>query len=99
MKGDFPYVEQYCLSQMHLLPSRFGFTNLLTDLIPILEKEWKLLKLLTSWCLAIWFSVLDEVNVAAVLGLINIDDIINHIKENPDYVEQVITGRSDNLEL
>lgn len=37
--------------------------------------------------------ILDEVNVAAKLGLISVDDILALIKEKPKAVELVLTGR------
>ncbi|MDO8691801.1 MAG: cob(I)yrinic acid a,c-diamide adenosyltransferase [Dehalococcoidia bacterium] len=37
--------------------------------------------------------IIDEINVAAKLGLISVDDILNLIKEKPKQVELVLTGR------
>ncbi len=37
--------------------------------------------------------ILDEINVALDFGLINLDDVLKLIREKPDHVELILTGR------
>jgi cob(I)alamin adenosyltransferase len=37
--------------------------------------------------------VLDEVNVASAWGLVPVEDVMNLIKEKPEHVELILTGR------
>lgn len=37
--------------------------------------------------------VLDEVNVAAGMGLVNVDDVVDMVKARPEHVEVLLTGR------
>ena len=37
--------------------------------------------------------IIDEANIAIDLGLINVDDVVETLKNKPDNVEVVLTGR------
>ncbi|MEM2118729.1 MAG: cob(I)yrinic acid a,c-diamide adenosyltransferase, partial [Candidatus Bathyarchaeia archaeon] len=38
--------------------------------------------------------VLDEVNVAADLGLVEVEDVLGLVRKKPKHVELVLTGRN-----
>ena len=43
--------------------------------------------------------ILDEVNVAIYFGLVSLDEVLSLIKEKPEHVELVLTGRKAPREL
>ncbi len=43
--------------------------------------------------------ILDELNIATALGIIDVDDVVNTIKNKPDRMEIVLTGRDANQKI
>jgi cob(I)alamin adenosyltransferase len=37
--------------------------------------------------------VLDEINVASAWGLVSVDDVVKLVREKPEHVELILTGR------
>ena len=99
MKGDYPYGEQVILAQLpNVSFSRFGFVSFVDkNNIKDEEKEEarKALQTAREAMLSGDYDVvvLDEVNIAAAWKLIDIDEVINLIKEKPPGVELILTGR------
>jgi len=99
MKGDFPYGERKILS---------GFPNITLAVFGRLDfvdpnnpeeidkvEAGKALKLAREVVRSGKYDlvVLDEVNVASAWGLISVDEVIELIKEKPEHVELILTGR------
>ncbi len=99
MKGEFPYGEQKTLA---ILPNvtfdRFGFKSFVNpDNIKPAEKQQaaRALEAARKAMLSKKFDVvvLDEVNVAVSWKLIDIEDVVKMIKDKPENVELILTGR------
>jgi cob(I)alamin adenosyltransferase len=99
MKGEFPYGEQKTLA---ILPNvtfdRFGFKSFVNpDNIKPAEKQQavRALEAAREAMLSKKFDVvvLDEVNVAVSWKLIDIEDVVKMIKDKPENVELILTGR------
>lgn len=99
MKGDYAYGEYKILASLpNVEISKFGFRTLIdpADIKPE-EKEQAVLALaaareaVTSGRYDL--VVLDEVNVALGFKLIELEDVISLIREKPDHVELILTGR------
>jgi cob(I)alamin adenosyltransferase len=99
MKGDYPYGERKALA---LLPNisiaRFGSLEFVDPAnVKPEEKEQARLALENAQgavrCGDFDVVILDEVNVAAAWNLIDVKDVIRLIKEKPDEVELILTGR------
>ena len=43
--------------------------------------------------------ILDELNIAIALGIVDVDDVVETIKNKPDRMEIVITGRNANQKI
>ena len=43
--------------------------------------------------------ILDELNIATALGIIDVDDVVDTIKNKPDRMEIVLTGRDANQKI
>lgn len=43
--------------------------------------------------------ILDEINIAIALGIVDLDDVINVLKNKPDGMEIVLTGRDANPKI
>jgi cob(I)alamin adenosyltransferase len=99
MKGDFPYGEQRILSELSGVTfDRFGFQDFVDpNNVKPEEKEEarKALGAARKAMLSLKYDVviLDEVNVATAWKLINLDDVIKLVREKPEKVELVLTGR------
>ena len=99
MKGDYPYGEYSTLSQLpNIEVSSFGFRHL-TDPANIKPEEIEQVKLALDTARKAVFSgnfdliILDEVNVAIALKLIELDEMVKLIKDKPPHVELILTGR------
>jgi cob(I)alamin adenosyltransferase len=99
MKGDFPYGEQKILCRLpNCTVERFGFQEF-TDPAHVKPEEKaearKALDAARKAMLSQKYDVviLDEANVAAAWKLIDVDNLIKLIKDKPDNVELIITGR------
>jgi cob(I)alamin adenosyltransferase len=99
MKGDYPYGEQKTLA---LLPNvsvaRFGSLEFVDPAnVKPEEKEQARLALQDAGKAVqsgrFDLVILDEVNVAAAWNLIDVKDVMRLIKEKPENVELILTGR------
>lgn len=99
IKGGFDYGELYSVKHLPNIELRaFGRGEFVTQ-VPPDEKDVKLAG--EAFALAEkvvksgeWdFVVLDEVNVAVHLGLLDVKDVVRLVKEKPAHVELVLTGR------
>ncbi len=105
MKGDYPYGEWKTLSKLpDVTIARFGFQTFTdpTNVKP--EEKEEAQKALTAAREAMFSNkydiiVLDEINVAVAWKLIELNDVINLIKEKPPSVEIILTGRYADKEL
>jgi cob(I)alamin adenosyltransferase len=99
MKGDYPYGEQSILSQLPGVSFfRFGQMSFV-DPQNIKEEERQqadeALKVAREAMLSGKYDVvvLDEVNIAAAWGLVGVGEVVNLIREKPEGVELILTGR------
>ena len=99
MKGDYPYGEFNTLSKLpNVDVASFGFRHL-TDPANIKPEEIEQAKLALSAARKAVLSgkydliVLDEINVALALKLIELDEVIKLIGDKPSRVELILTGR------
>jgi len=99
MKGDYPYGEYETLSRLpNVEVASFGFREL-TDPDNIKPEEIEQARLALSAGREAVLSgnydlvVMDEVNVALALKLIELDEVMSLIKEKPQNVELIMTGR------
>ena len=99
MKGDFPYGEQKVLSELPGVTfDRFGFQDFVdpSNVKPEEKEEArKALEAARKAMLSLKYDVviLDEVNVATAWKLIGLNDVIKLVREKPEKVELVLTGR------
>lgn len=105
MKGDYPYGEFSILSKLSNVDvANFGFRHF-TDPNSIKPEEIEQAKLALSAAREAVLSggydlvVLDEVNVALAFKLIELDEVIRLIKDKPQNVELILTGRYADTEL
>ena len=105
MKGDYPYGEFNTLSKLpNVDVASFGFRHL-TDPADIKPEEIEQAKLALSTAHEAILNgnydlvVLDEVNVALALKLIELDRVIGLINDKPRNVELILTGRYAETEL
>jgi cob(I)alamin adenosyltransferase len=99
MKGDYPYSEQKVLSKLSNVSfMRFGQTSFV-DPLNIKEEERQQASEALKAAREAMLSgendlvVLDEVNVASAWGLVKVEDVVNLIREKPEEVELILTGR------
>lgn len=99
MKGPFPYGEQKTLSKLpNVTFDRFGFETFCDPAnVKPAEKE-QAQKALAAGREAMLSGkydvvILDEVNVATAWKLIDIEEVIRLVKDRPDNVELILTGR------
>lgn len=99
MKGSFPYGEQKTLSQLtNVTFKKFGFEKFCdpTNVKP--EEKEQAQDALSAAREAMLSGdydmvILDEVNVAAGWKLIDISQVVQLIKDKPENVELILTGR------
>ena len=99
MKGNYPYGEQKVLSQLpNVSLSKFG-QDYFIDPANIKEEEREQARQALEEAYQALTSgkydliVLDEVNLAAAWGLVEVEDIVELIQERPEEVELILTGR------
>jgi len=99
MKGEYPYGEQAVLSKLpNIRIQRFGFLEF-CDPNNVKEEEREQARLALRASREAMLSgqydvvVLDEVNVAAAWKLIGVEDVLSLVKERPQKVELILTGR------
>ena len=105
MKGDYPYGEWNILSK---LPNgsivRFGF-DAFTDPANVKPEEIEQAKQALTAAREATLSgnydlvVLDEVNIAVVWKLVELDEVVKLINDKPQNVELILTGRHADKEL
>ena len=99
MKGKFPYGEQKALAKFpNVTFSVFGsldFVNPRNVREKDREEARKALQAAKDAMMSGKYDlvILDEVNVAAAWGLIGVEDVLNLMKDKPDSVELILTGR------
>ena len=105
MKGDYPYGEYSTLSKLpNVGMASFGFRHL-TDPANIKPEEIEQARLALSAAREAVLSgnydlvVLDEVNVALSLKLIELDEVLKLIGDKPSNVELILTGRYADSEI
>jgi len=105
MKGSFPYGEQKTLSQLpNVTFVRFGPETFVDPNNVTKADKKEATKALNAARKAILSNdydivILDEINVAAAWKLIDIDEVIKLIREKPEKVELILTGRYANDKL
>ncbi len=99
MKGDYPYGEQEALSNIpNVAVAVFGFQDFCDpNNVTEAEKEEarKALAKAREAMLSGQYDlvVLDEVNIAAAWGLVEVDKVVELIHDRPEDVELILTGR------
>jgi cob(I)alamin adenosyltransferase len=105
MKGDYSYGEYSTLARLpNVDVTSFGFRSL-TDPANIKPEEIEQARLALAAAREAVLSgnydlvVLDEVNVAVDFKLLQLEDVMQLIKDKPDHVELILTGRYANARL
>ncbi len=105
MKGDYSYGEYSTLARLPNVDfTSFGFRHL-TDPANIKPEEIEQARLALAAAREGVLSgnydlvVLDEVNVALNFKLLELEDVIQLIKDKPYHVELILTGRYANARL
>ena len=105
MKGDYPYGEFGILPELpNVDVASFGF-RYLTDPANIKPEEIEQAKQALSTAREAMLSgkydlvVLDEVNIAAAWKLIEVDEVARLIREKPQNVDLILTGRYADAKL
>ena len=99
MKGKFPYGEQKILASFpNVTLAIFGRLTFVDPKNPEEVDKEEARKAFEAGREAMLSGkydlvVLDEVNVASAWGLVSVNDIIGLIKEKPEHVELILTGR------
>lgn len=99
IKGGFDYGELYIVDKLpNLTLKAFGQGKFITD-VPASPKDVKLAEEALALAEKVVNSgeydivILDEINVALHLRLINIEKVVKLVKNKPSHVELVLTGR------
>jgi len=99
IKGGFDYGELYIADKLpNLKLTAFGRGRFVTDVSPH-EEDVKLAKKAFELAKEVVQSgeydmvILDEINVALNLKLVNIDETLRLIRNKPKHVELILTGR------
>jgi cob(I)alamin adenosyltransferase len=105
IKGGFDYGELYAVKHLPNLELKaFGQGKFVTQTPPS-GKDVGLAKEAFTLAKQVVKSgeydvvVLDEINVAVHLGLLNVKEIVNLVKNKPAHVELVLTGRYASKEI
>ena len=105
MKGDYDYGEYKTLSGLpNVDVSRFGFRSF-TDPANVKPEEIEQAKLALAAAREAVLSnkydlvVLDEVNVALSFHLIELDEVVQLVRDKPPHVELILTGRNADTRL
>lgn len=105
MKGNYPYGEQQTLSRLpNVTISNFGKPGFV-DPHNVQEEDRKEAKRALAAAREAMLSgnydlvVLDEVNIAAAWGLVELDEVVRLIEDKPETVELILTGRYADAKL
>jgi cob(I)alamin adenosyltransferase len=99
MKGEYPYGEQKTLALLpNISVARFGSLEFVDPAKVQPEEKEQAQLALEDAQQAVQSSqfdlvILDEVNVAAAWKLIEVNDVVRLIREKPEGVEIILTGR------
>lgn len=99
MKGDFPYGEQKIISELsNVTFQRFGFQDFVDPANVKPEEKEEARKALGAARKAMLSQkydvvILDEVNVAIAWKLVDIEGVIKLVRDRPEKVELILTGR------
>ncbi len=105
MKGEYPYGEQKTLGLLpNITVARFGSLEFVDpNQIKPEEKEQARLAMENARIAAqsghFDLVILDEVNVAAAWKLIDVEDVLRFIREKPENLEVILTGRHASPEV
>jgi len=105
MKGDYPYGERNTLSKLpNVNIASFGSGNFVNpaDIKPEdIEQARQALAKAREAMLSGKYDlvVLDEVNVAVAWKLVELDEVLKLIKDKPNNVELILTGRNADAKL
>jgi cob(I)alamin adenosyltransferase len=105
MKGEYPYGEQKTLALLpNISMARFGNLEFVDPANVKPEEREQARLALENARIAVQSGhfdlvILDEVNVAAAWNLIDVKDVMRFIKEKPDNVELILTGRYADKDL
>ena len=105
MKGDYSYGERSVLSKLPNIKMVSFKKKGFTDRANIKPEEKKQARLALTAAREAMLSgsydlvVLDEVNIAAAWKLIELDDVVKLIRDKPQNVELVLTGRGADAKL
>jgi len=99
IKGGFDYGELYIVKRLpNLKLEAFGRGRFVTE-VPPTKEDVKLAKEALALAREVVSGgeydvvILDEINVALSLKLIGVDEVTDLIRDKPDHVELVLTGR------
>ena len=105
MKGDYPYGERNILSKLpNVTMASFGSLEFV-DPANVKPEEIEQAKLALAAAREAMLSgnydlvVLDEVNVAVALKLVELDEVVRLIEDKPKNVELILTGRQADTRL
>jgi len=105
MKGSYPYGELNILTKLpNVHIATFGFIDF-TDPTNVKPEEKEQAKQALAAAREAMLSgnydlvVLDEVNLAASWNLVEVDEVVKLIKDKPQNVELILTGRRADIEL
>jgi cob(I)alamin adenosyltransferase len=105
MKGEYPYGEQQVLSRLpNVSFSRFGHEHFV-DPAKIKPEEREQAEKALEKAREVMLSgqydlvVLDEVNIAVAWGLVGLEQVLELLREKPERVELILTGRHAPPEL
>ncbi len=100
IKGGFDYGELHIVKRLpNLKLKAFGRGKFITQMPPE-EEDFKLAKEALQLAQEVvkrgefGIVILDEINVALSLSLIKADEVVSLIKNKPNHVELVLTGRN-----
>jgi len=105
MKGDYPYGERNILSQLpNIKVASFGGRSFVDPANVKPEDKEQAGQALAAARKAMLSGnydmvVLDEVNVAVVWKLVELDEVIKLLKDKPPNVELILTGRKADAKL
>ena len=105
MKGDYPYGERNILSKLpNVTTASFGSSEFV-DPANVKPEEIEQARLALAAAREAMLSgnydlvVLDEVNVAVVFKLVELDEVVRLIEDKPKNVELILTGRQADTKL
>ncbi len=99
MKGDYPYGEQQVLALLpNITLARFGHQDFVDPANVKPEEKEQAGRALEDARRAVLSGdydlvVLDEVNIAAAWNLVDVMDVVELVRQKPDNVELILTGR------